>query len=43
MIHELCNANPEWEAVVLADNRGIFIGSLFDLKVLKANTDIEED
>lgn len=43
MIHELCEANPEWETVLLADNRGIFIGSMFDLKVLIASTDIEED
>jgi len=43
LLHEMCEANPDWEISVLADNRGIFIGSYFDLKVLMAHTDIEEE
>jgi hypothetical protein len=43
MLHELCENNPEWETAILADGKGIFIGSLFDLKALVANTDMEEE
>ena len=43
MIQELCQANPDWEVSILLDNRGIIIGSMTDLKILTANTDIEEE
>jgi hypothetical protein len=43
MLQELCEANPGWETVVLAEDRGIFIGSQHDLKLLLANTSIEEE
>lgn len=43
LVHEMCETNPDWETIVLADNRGIFIGSPYDLKIMLANTDIEED